>query len=230
MLTVGSLFSGAGLCDLGLTWAGFKHQWFCEIDPFCQAVLARHWPETAIYNDVSGLNGMELPPVDVLCGGFPCQDVSSAGARAGIKQGTRSGLWYEYARLIGEIRPRYVIIENVRGLLSCGIEVVLQDLANIGYDAEWEVPRTIGSGCSLLPTLTVAALTEGLGCCIRSRETWETTTNLGSYLLGWVCGLTGCARRPPWRPITAPSFAEWMMGVPRGWTQPHGPSLASLTK
>lgn len=139
MLTVGSLFSGAGLCDLGLTWAGFKHQWFCEIDPFCQAVLARHWPETAIYNDVSGLNGMELPPVDVLCGGFPCQDVSSAGTRAGIKQGTRSGLWYEYARLIGEIRPRYVIIENVRGLLSCGIEVVLQDLANIGYDAEWEV-------------------------------------------------------------------------------------------
>ena len=139
MLKVGSLFSGAGLCDLGLTWAGFEHQWFCEIDPFCRAVLARHWPGTPIYSDVSGLRGADLPPVDVLCGGFPCQDVSSAGGRAGIKQGTRSGLWYEYARLIGEVRPRYVIIENVRGLLSCGIESVLQDLAALGYDAEWEV-------------------------------------------------------------------------------------------
>ena len=139
MLTVGSLFSGVGLCDLGLAWAGFDHQWFCEIDPFCRAVLTRHWPDTPIYSDVSGLKGAELPPVDVLCGGFPCQDVSSAGVRAGIKQGTRSGLWHEYARLIKEIRPKYAIIENVRGLLSCGIEIVLQDLAAIGYDAEWEV-------------------------------------------------------------------------------------------
>ena len=82
--------------------------------------------------------------MDVLCGGFPCQDVSQGGKHAGIKKGTRSGLWLEYARLIGEMRPRYVIIENVRGLLANGllangIEIVLQDLAEIGYDAEWEV-------------------------------------------------------------------------------------------
>lgn len=139
MLTVGSLFSGAGLCDLGLHWAGMKHQWFCDIDPFCRAVLARHWPGVPLHEDVARLRGADLPSVDVLCGGFPCQDVSSAGARAGIKQGTRSGLWHEYARLVGELGPRYVIIENVRGLLSCGIEIVLQDLADLGYDAEWEV-------------------------------------------------------------------------------------------
>lgn len=139
MLRVGSLFSGAGLCDLGLAWAGLDHAWFCEIDPFCGAVLASRWPDTPIYNDVRGLEGRRLPPVDVLCGGFPCQDVSSAGVRAGIRQGTRSGLWYEYARLIGEIRPKYAIIENVRGLLSRGMEIVLRDLAAIGYDAEWEV-------------------------------------------------------------------------------------------
>lgn len=139
MLKVGSLFSGAGLCDLGLSRAGFRHQWFCEIDPFCRSVLARHWPDIPLYEDVNTLKGSELPPVDVLCGGFPCQDVSQGGKHAGIKKGTRSGLWLEYARLIGEIRPRYVIIENVRGLLARGIEIVLQDLAEIGYDAEWEV-------------------------------------------------------------------------------------------
>ena len=104
-MKVGSLFSGAGLCDLGLCRAGLDHQWFCEIDPFCRAILARHWPDTPIYNDISGLRGEKLPPVDMLCGGFPCQDVSGAGKRAGIKQGTRSGLWYEYARLVREIRP-----------------------------------------------------------------------------------------------------------------------------
>lgn len=139
MLKVGSLFSGAGLCDLGLQWAGFEHQWFCEIDPFCRSILARHWPDTPLYNDVRTLKGSELPPVDVLCGGFPCQDVSQGGKHAGIREGTRSGLWLEYARLIGEIRPRYAIIENVRGLLARGIEIVLQDLASLGYDAEWEV-------------------------------------------------------------------------------------------
>lgn len=104
--------------------------------PFClgKALAGR----THIY-DVRTLEGSGVPTVDVLCGGFPCQDVSQGGRRAGIKEGTRSGLWYEYARLLGEIRPRYAIIENVRGLLSCGIEIVLRDLAALGYDAEWEV-------------------------------------------------------------------------------------------
>lgn len=139
MLKVGSLFSGAGLCDLGLDWAGFEHAWFCEVDPFCQAVLRRHWPSVPIYNDVSTLNGNSIQRVDVLVGGFPCQDVSGAGKRAGINPKTRSGLWYEFKRVIEEMQPKYVIIENVRGLLSLGIEDVLQGLAEIGYDAEWEV-------------------------------------------------------------------------------------------
>jgi len=146
MLKTGSLFSGAGLCDLGLSWAGFQHEFFCEIDPWCRSVLARHWPGTPIYNDVACLKGAELPQIDVLAGGFPCQDVSVAGKRAGIKTGTRSGLWYEYGRIIKEIRPKYAIIENVRGLLSSGIEAVLQDLAGIGYDAEWEVLSAAACG------------------------------------------------------------------------------------
>ena len=137
MLTVGSLFSGAGLCDLGFHRAGFVHSFFCEADPFCRRILSRHWPGAPIYNDVRTLRGCEAPPVDVLVGGFPCQDVSSAGRRAGITQSTRSGLWYEYARLISEIRPRYAVVENVKGLLSKGLAIVLSDLSSLGYDAEW---------------------------------------------------------------------------------------------
>ena len=139
-LQVGSLFSGVGLCDLGLEWAGMGHAFFCEVDPFCRSVLRRHWPGIPIYEDIRELRGADLPPVDVLCGGFPCQDVSlaAAGKRKGIT-GKRSGLWHEYARLIEEIRPGYVIIENVPGLLAAGVEAVLQDLAAVGYDAEWEV-------------------------------------------------------------------------------------------
>ena len=139
-VTVGSLFSGAGLCDLGLEWAGMKHRFFCEVNPFCRSILRRHWPGIPIYEDVRELRGADLPPVDVLCGGFPCQDVSlaAAGKRKGIT-GKRSGLWHEYARLIEEIRPGYVIVENVPGLLAAGVEAVLQDMAAVGYDAEWEV-------------------------------------------------------------------------------------------
>ncbi|MDR2050630.1 MAG: DNA cytosine methyltransferase [Deltaproteobacteria bacterium] len=139
MLQIGSLFSGAGLCDLGFHRAGFKHRWLCEIDPFCRSVLARHWPGIPIYEDIRDIDPAKLPTVDVLAGGFPCQDVSCSGKRAGIRQDTRSGLWYEYARFIKEIQPRYAVIENVRGLLSLGIETVLQDLAKIGYNAEWHV-------------------------------------------------------------------------------------------
>ena len=146
MLKAGSLFSGAGLCDLGLSWAGLHHQFFCEIDPYCRSILRRHWPNVSIFEDVTHIQGAELPQVDVLAGGFPCQDVSAAGNRAGIKTGTRSGLWYEFRRIIAESRPKYVIIENVRGLLSLGVETVLQDLAGLGYDAEWEVLSAAACG------------------------------------------------------------------------------------
>lgn len=139
MITVGSLFSGAGLCDLGLSWAGFEHRFFCECDPFCQSILRRHWPGVPVFDDVRTLMGTQLPSVDVLCGGFPCQDVSVGGNREGIKENTRSGLWFEYSRLIEEVRPRYAIIENVPGLLSKGMDIVLRDLSKSGYDAEWDI-------------------------------------------------------------------------------------------
>ena len=135
------LFSGIGGFSLGLERAGMRTVAFCEIDPFCRAVLAQHWPEVPIHDDVRTLTGDALRArgiaVDVICGGFPCQDLSFAGKRAGL-EGARSGLWGEYARLIGELRPRFVVVENVPGLLSLGMGTVLGDLAALGYDATWD--------------------------------------------------------------------------------------------
>jgi DNA (cytosine-5)-methyltransferase 1 len=135
------LFSGIGGFSLGLErTGGFKTVAFCEIEPFCRRVLKKHWPEVPIYEDVRTLTADQLAAdgiaVDVICGGFPCQDISSAGNRAGI-DGQRSGLWAEYARLVRELRPAFVIVENVADLLHRGLDRVLGDLASIGYDAEW---------------------------------------------------------------------------------------------
>jgi DNA (cytosine-5)-methyltransferase 1 len=135
------LFSGIGGFSLGLERAGMTTVAFCEIDPYCRQVLRRHWPHVPIYEDVRNLSSQHLTAdgigVDVIAGGFPCQDISLAGKGAGI-DGERSGLWKEYARLIGELRPQYAIVENVTALLDRGLERILRDLAEIGYDAEWE--------------------------------------------------------------------------------------------
>jgi DNA (cytosine-5)-methyltransferase 1 len=134
---VGSLFSGIGGIDLGLERAGMRVVWQVECDPYARAVLRKHWPTTALYDDVRSVGAANLAPVDLVCGGFPCQDISNAGKRVGIN-GERSGLWSEYARIIRELRPRYVLVENVAALLARGLERVVGDLAACGYDAEWD--------------------------------------------------------------------------------------------
>jgi DNA (cytosine-5)-methyltransferase 1 len=148
-LRVLDLFSGIGGFSLGLErTGGFETVAFCEIEEFPRKVLAKHWPGVPIYNDVRTLtadvlrrNGIAF---DVITGGFPCQDLSVAGKRAGL-EGERSGLWSEIVRLTRELRPRYLIVENVANLLSGPSEKrggwfgrVLGDLAELGYDAEWE--------------------------------------------------------------------------------------------
>lgn len=138
------LFSGIGGFSLGLERAGMETVAFCEIEPFCQKVLAKHWPGVPIYDDVRNLTAERLNAdgifPDVITGGFPCQDLSHAGNQAGI-EGERSGLWSELARIIGDIRPQFAIIENVSALLTGDsgrwFARVLRDLASIGYDAEW---------------------------------------------------------------------------------------------
>lgn len=141
-LRVLDLFSGIGGFSLGLErTGGFETVAFCEIEEFPRRVLAKHWPEVPQYDDVRTLTATQLAAdgiaVDVICGGFPCQDLSLAGKRGGLGA-ERSGLWTEYFRLIDEIGPSFVIVENTPGLLSLGMDRVLADLAAIGFDAQWD--------------------------------------------------------------------------------------------
>lgn len=147
-MNVVDVFSGIGGMALGLQRAGMHIAAFCEIDEFCQSVLMKHWPRTPIFTDIRFLNRETLhvagiESVDVVAGGFPCQDISKYNVHA-TRQGTdgdRSGLWSEMVRLVSEVRPRYVIVENVTAILSGNngewFGRVLGDLATIGYDAEW---------------------------------------------------------------------------------------------
>jgi len=162
MPTFGSLFSGVGGMDLGLEWAGWECRWQVEIDDWRRQVLTRHWPEVPKWKDVrefcgnrsqsmvgdgiatisaTGLQGADLA-VDLICGGFPCQDLSVAGRRAGLA-GERSGLFFEFARIAGELKPQWLLIENVPGLLSSaqGLDfaIVLDTLDELGYGVAWRI-------------------------------------------------------------------------------------------
>ena len=132
------LFAGIGGFSVGLERTGaFKTIGFCEIDEQCHKVLRKNWPDVPIYTDVTKLSVKNLPEIpDVIKGGFPCQDISIAGKGEGL-DGKRSGLWWEFHRLIRECNPRWVIIENVAMLRRRGLGQVLRSLAEIGYDAEW---------------------------------------------------------------------------------------------
>lgn len=134
------LFSGIGGFSLGLEAAGYETAAFCEVEPYARKILKKHWPEIPIYEDIRKLTADRLAAdgigIDVICGGFPCQDISTSGHQKGI-DGEKSGLWGEMCRLVRELRPQYVIVENVSALLYNGLSRVLGDLAAIGYDAEW---------------------------------------------------------------------------------------------
>jgi DNA (cytosine-5)-methyltransferase 1 len=145
------LFSGIGGFSLGLERSGgFETVAFCEIDPFCRRVLARHWPKVPCYDDIRTLTAERLAAdgiaVDAICGGFPCQDISVSGTKLGL-EGERSGLWFEYVRIIRELRPYFVFVENSTELLSGWLGDILAPLATLGYDAEWEcIPaRAVGA-------------------------------------------------------------------------------------
>ncbi|QFP95565.1 DNA methylase [Mycobacterium phage GaugeLDP] len=153
-MRIGSLFSGAGGLDLAVEEVfGGQTIWQSEVNKAASVVLEKRFGVPNL-GDITQINWHEVPTVDILCGGFPCQDVSAAGLRQGITEGTRSGLWSYFAEAIDILRPQYVVIENVRGLLSAkakdaqGVSMramgrVLGDLADLGYDARW---KTLAAG------------------------------------------------------------------------------------
>lgn len=145
-MKIGSLFSGIGGLELGLERVGVGDVvWQVEREPFCQTILAKHWPNAKRFDDVRTVGVHNLEPVDVICGGFPCQDISYAGKGLGLS-GERSGLWQEFARVIGEMAPRFVVVENVAAILSRGLGDVLGTLSGLGYDAQWRTIRASDVG------------------------------------------------------------------------------------
>ena len=133
----GSLFTGIGGLDLGLERAGMRCAWQVEIDPFCREVLQTHWPHAHRHDDIRTFSPRERESVDLIIGGFPCQDISRAGTKIGIN-GPKSSLWSEFARVLCEAQPKWVVIENVSDLVSRGLDNVLRDLASLGYNAAWQ--------------------------------------------------------------------------------------------
>ena len=185
------LFAGIGGFTLGLERAGFETVAFCEIEPYAQKVLAKNWPEVPIYDDVRTITADRLATdgigVDVITGGFPCQDISVSGNQAGIQDGTRSGLWSECARLLGEIRPRYAIFENVTNLLNGHggdwFKRVLWDISSLGYDAEWHcVPASELGAHHHRDRVWIIAYPSsiGHGQCIKQANTASRTSKGGT--------------------------------------------------
>ena len=117
---------------------GFETTQFVEIDPFCQKVLKKHFPKVPCHDDIKTFTAFP-GQFDVITGGFPCQDLSVAGKRAGITKQSRSGLFYELIRVIRLVRPKFVVMENVAAILNNGLDIVLGELSEAGYDAEWSI-------------------------------------------------------------------------------------------
>lgn len=146
---MGSLFSGYGGLDLAVEQMfDADIRWHSELNPSASKVLEAHWPTVPNLGDITLIDWEQVEPVDILCGGFPCQDISSAGKQAGIVEGNRSGLWFRYADAIRVLRPRLVLVENVSALIGGGgIGVVLGSLAALGFDARWRSVRASDVGC-----------------------------------------------------------------------------------
>lgn len=145
-LTVGSLFSGIGGIDLGLERAGMTVKWHSEIDPYACRVLKKHWPKVPNLGDITTVNWENVPYVDVIAGGYPCQPFSLAGRRNG--ENDLRHLWPYFRKAISVLRPQYALLENVRGHLTLGGLSVIEDLAAIGYDCEWRIISAASVGAN----------------------------------------------------------------------------------
>jgi DNA (cytosine-5)-methyltransferase 1 len=213
-----SLFAGIGGLDLGLERSGMTCVGQVEIDPFCRRVLAKHWPNVWRHDDVRTLSRELVREhcghVDLICGGFPCQDISCANHRGLGIDGPRSGLWREFHRLIGDLRPALAVVENVPALAGRGLCRVLGDLAEIGYDAEWDCVSVCDFGGDIeRKRLFIVAFAESQG--------WPE----------FLCGKSrfGVAPHPAWgspdsldTPVDRRNRIEAWLGQPAIFGSPYG--------
>jgi len=224
-LRVLDLFSGIGGFSLGLErTGGFETVAFCEIEAFPHKVLAKHWPNVPCYDDVRTLTAERLAAdgiaVDIICGGFPCQDLSTSGSGLGL-DGERSGLWREYFRLVCEIRPQFIIVENSPELLDGWLGQILGPLAKVGYDAEWEcIPASAVGAPHRRDRIWIIAYPTSFGLprqggCMPSMQR--------RLLIGKQVGLSALFKGVP-----CPSCVEGMMGFPLGWLEIGSTPLETL--
>lgn len=173
----GSLFSGVGGIDLGLERAGLTCAWQIENEPYARRVLEKHWPDVPKYGDIKELDPHGLERVDLVAGGFPCQSVSFAGK--GKAQDDERWLWPEFERVLRVLRPRYALMENVPGLLSRGLGILLGDLSSLGYDAEWESVSAAAFGA---PHLRRRVFLVAYSKCVRRRDNISPSVFQGEHL------------------------------------------------
>lgn len=211
-------FSGIG----GFSYAaerlvgGYQTVAFVEREPFCQSILRKHWSDVPIYDDITTFNP-EPGSADVVCGGFPCQDISTAGKQAGIKEGTRSGLFYELMRVVRVVGPRYVVLENVAAITSNGMDVVLGTLAEAGFDAEWACIRAADVGaCHRRDRWWCVAYPQGQQCNDRgsahSAGSARASAQLGNGDGADVAHSSGSGlqrQEPAWRPAAGSLCPDW---------------------
>lgn len=208
-----SLFSGIGGIDLAAEWAGFRTVAFVERDPFCQRVLAKHWPEVPIYDDVQRFDGRQYRGVGLLTGGFPCQDVSIANpAGAGI-DGERSGLWPHLVRIAEESEAAWLVVENVRQLINRGGERVCAALEAAGYKV-WPLVVCAGSAGAphLRPRVFLVAYSEGKsGLQAHSSQVPQRS---GSRARGAARGMAGDSSPGAYWAINQPPVPGMASGFP----------------
>ena len=198
MITVGSLFSGIGGIDLGLERAGMECAWQVEIDDYATKVLEKHWPNVRRWKDVSTFPPRPIQKwkCDIITGGFPCQDISYAGKGAGL-DGERSGLWWEFVRVIRTLEPTFVLVENVGALLTRGIDTVLGTLASIGYDAEWHcIPAAAVGAPHIRDRVFIIAYTKYDGCSRQSQFS-QSESNSEQHRLTGTCQIESDAQQLP---------------------------------
>jgi DNA (cytosine-5)-methyltransferase 1 len=239
---VGSLFSGYGGLDLAV---GGELAWYCEIEPAAIKVMEAHYPGVPNLGDITQVDWAEVQPVDVVTGGYPCQPFSTAGDRRGTDDDRH--LWPYVRDALGAIRPAAAVLENVRGHLTLGFDVVLADLAHLGWSARWGVVRAADAGAphgrarlfviaypeaasGVLPEQAHLATPPQQTAELRERDSRDAEHRFGRALRRWADIVGRTWPEPNVGDEVNPVFVEWMMGLPEGWVTGHGLSASQELK